>query len=117
MIVESKKAVVAAPKRRTYTEAQRRQILEEAAQPGVSVSAVARRHGINDNIIYTWRKQRRGAAAVMLPVTVAGRTPAPAVCSCASDARIEIRTIQGHVIKVGAGVDVQIVQAILTALK
>ena len=66
--------VSATVRRRSYSEAQRREILEEAARPGVSVAAVARRHGINDNIIYTWRKQRRDGGGVMLPVTV---TPDP----------------------------------------
>lgn len=118
-IIHGVGGVSATARRRSYSEAQRREILEEAARPGVSVAAVARRHGINDNIIYTWRKQRRDAGGVMLPVTVG---PDPGVLALAArpaafDARIEIRTKQGHVIRLGADADVRIVQAIFTALK
>ena len=69
-IIQGVGGVSATARRRSYSEAQRREILEEAARPGVSVAAVARRHGINDNLIYTWRKQRRDGGGVMLPVTV-----------------------------------------------
>lgn len=118
-IIQGVGGVSATARRRSYSDAQRREILEEAARPGVSVAAVARRHGINDNLIYTWRKQRREAGGVMLPVTV---TPDPGALALAarpavSDARIEIRTKQGHVIQLGADADVRVVQAILMALK
>ena len=36
---------------------ERRRIVEETFTPGVSVAAVGRRHGINANQIFTWRKQ------------------------------------------------------------
>jgi len=123
-IIQGIGGMSAKARRRSYSEAQRREILEEAARPGVSVAAVARRHGINDNLIYTWRKERREARGVMLPVTVTPYSVPPdpgalalAARPAASDAQIEIRTKQGHVIQLGADVDVRMVQAILAALK
>lgn len=111
--------------RRTYTEAQRLQILEEAARPGESVASVARRHGINDNVIFTWRKQRQGSRARMLPVTVvaeparddSGVRPVKSTCQCAANSHIEIRTAVGHVIHIGAGADTQMVQLVLATLR
>ena len=118
-IIQGVGRVSATTRRRSYSEAQRQEILEQVAQPGVSVAAVARRHGINDNLIYTWRKQQREACGEMLPVTVIPDAGAQALASPpgVSDARIEIRTKQGHVIQLGADVEVRMVQAILTALK
>ena len=123
-IIDSKKPA-GTRKRRTYTEAQRLQILEEAARPGASVASVARRHGINDNVVFTWRKQRHGSPPRMLPVTVtqdsAGKNSQslaihsirqPSTGSC-----IEIRTASGHVVQIGAGADAQMVQIILATLR
>jgi transposase len=45
------------PPRRQYTAEQKRQIVEEASAPGASVSIVARRHDVNANLVFTWRKQ------------------------------------------------------------
>ena len=36
---------------------ERRRIVEETFVPGVSVAAIGRRHGVNANQIFTWRKQ------------------------------------------------------------
>lgn len=43
-------------KRRRYSAAFKAQVLEEIEQPGISVAAVARRHGLNANLIHNWRK-------------------------------------------------------------
>jgi transposase len=40
---------------------ERKRIVEEALAPGVSVAAVARRHGLNANLIFKWiRRSREG---------------------------------------------------------
>lgn len=44
--------------RRWSYEAKRR-IVEETMQPGASVSIVARRHDINSNLLFSWRKLYR----------------------------------------------------------
>ena len=36
--------------------AEKRAIVEEAMQPGASVAAVARRHGVNANLLFGWRR-------------------------------------------------------------
>ena len=56
--------------RRGFSEADKRQILNEAAQPGVSLSAVARRYGIAARVLFRW-KQELTPAAPPLFVTVA----------------------------------------------
>jgi transposase len=45
--------------RRSYTAEQKRQLVEETRQPGASVSVVARRHDVNANLLFTWRRRMR----------------------------------------------------------
>ncbi len=51
-------------KRRQYTTEQKQRLLEEAAQPGNSISSVARRHKIAPNLMFRWKQlQDEGALA------------------------------------------------------
>ena len=78
----------APPKRRRYSIAEKRRMVEESFQPGASVARVARAHGVNANQVFGWRKlyQRgrlgentRAAQDVeLLPVTVSDSPVAPA---------------------------------------
>ena len=49
--------VVQVERRRRWSDATKLAILKETVEPGVIVSAVARRHGIHTGQLYTWRKQ------------------------------------------------------------
>jgi transposase len=43
--------------RRRRSEAEKRKIVEEALQPGASVALVARRHDLNANVLFIWRRK------------------------------------------------------------
>jgi transposase len=43
-------------RRRTYSAAEKQRILAEVAEPGASVSAVARRWRISPSVVFRWRK-------------------------------------------------------------
>src|SRR5580700_1221538 len=64
-----------ATKRRQYSEALKRQMVAETQAPGASVSVVARRHDVNSNQLFRWRRQLLPKAAVesgaMVPVEIA----------------------------------------------
>jgi transposase len=45
------------PKRRNWSEAFKRQIVAETLEPGSSVSIVARRHDVNANQLFKWRRE------------------------------------------------------------
>lgn len=71
--------------RRARPVEERRRIVEATFAPGVSVAEVARRHGINANQIFTWRRQYRtgklgrGTGAVaqgFIPIEARLRAPA-----------------------------------------
>jgi transposase len=70
-----------ATQRRQYSEALKRQMVAETLAPGASVSVVARRHDVNSNQLFRWRRQLLPKAAVesgaMLPVAVAADEPRP----------------------------------------
>ena len=64
-------------KRRYRSKRQRRQIVEETLQPGASVAVIARRHDVNANQVFHWRKLYRegrldavSAAAQLVPVRI-----------------------------------------------
>ena len=65
--------------RRRWSADERAQILEETLVPGAVVSAVARRHGLTPQQVFTWRREARKAAApvpaMFVPAVV---TPEPA---------------------------------------
>jgi transposase len=65
-------------KRRHRSKQERRQVVEETLQPGASVAVIARRHGVNANQVFHWRKLYRegkldvkAAAVQLVPVRVA----------------------------------------------
>ena len=65
-------------KRRYRSKRERREVVEETLQPGASVAVIARRHGVNANQVFHWRKlYREGrfdvepAAAQLVPVRIA----------------------------------------------
>src|SRR4051794_365982 len=51
-------------KRRQYSEALKRQMVAETEVPGASVSIVARRHDVNSNQLFRWRRQLLPKAVV-----------------------------------------------------
>ena len=58
--------------RRRWSAAKKRRIVAETYEPGASVSVVARRHDVNANQVFTWRRQfREGAGGGFLPVVAA----------------------------------------------
>jgi len=73
-VVDTKQQPGAA-RRRQYPEALKRQMVAETQVPGASVSIVARRHDVNSNQLFRWRRQLLPKAAVesgaMVPVEIA----------------------------------------------
>jgi transposase len=55
--------------RRHRSKQERRQVAEESLQPGSSVAVVARRHGVNANQVFHWRKLLREGRLDVKPTT------------------------------------------------
>lgn len=56
--------------RHTYSKPLKAQVVPECQQPGVSVSSVALRYGINANVIRRWLPSKRNNAVANLPAFV-----------------------------------------------
>ena len=56
--------ITSVQRRRRWTPEEKRALLEEAEHPGSSVSAVARKNGVNPNQMFHWRKLMREGALV-----------------------------------------------------
>jgi transposase-like protein len=56
-------------RRRAFSDEDKRRIVEEASQPGASLSAVARRYGIAARVLFRW-KQELAAAPVFVAVQI-----------------------------------------------
>ena len=76
-------------RRRRWSEAQKRQIVAETCEPGVSVPMVAQRYNLNANQIFRWRRlfreaERADGAGRFVPVVVEatpGQEPGAATIS------------------------------------
>jgi len=113
--------------RKVYSEAFKRRVVALTFEPGVSVSQVAQRHGINTNLLFSWRKQpgiapRPASSAqhpALLPVAVsvkdADTKPTPLQAE-AKQAYIEVEMGAARV-RLHGGVDMQTVAALMRMLE
>lgn len=69
--VQRVEVITSAQRRRRWSIAEKVRLVEEAMQPGVSVSYVARRHGVSPSLLFHWRRRMAegGMEAVRAGVT------------------------------------------------
>ena len=71
-------------RRPNFTPEFKRHLVELSMQPGVNIAQLAREHGINDNLLFNWRRRyqeeqgegRQDAALVLMPVEITSPRPA-----------------------------------------
>jgi transposase len=110
--------------RRQWSKDHKARIVTESFVPGASIAEVARRHGINANLLFTWRKrlgmyQSAGGdeAVKILPVTLVPEVPSSvAAGSSESAGRMEIVLAGGDRVIVGPGVDAIALGRVVKAL-
>lgn len=108
-------------RRRYWTPEEKRRIVEESERDGASMAEIARRHDVNANLVFTWRrKMAEGAVAQtvappILPLTI---TPdmAPAERGPESAGQMEIVLAEGDRILVWSDVDPAALSRVLKAL-
>jgi len=113
-------------RRRRYTLAFKRQVVEETLADGESVSVVARRHDLNANLLFNWRRHYQngtltGAAekwAALLPIRVAAAAPMDKTVPKRTDsgAELELLLASGHRVRVRGAVDPAVLHAVLEVL-
>jgi transposase len=111
-------------RRRFWSSDEKRRMVAESLAPGASVSKVAQRHGVNANLLFSWRRgETRSAtsggleALKLLPVIVAdeGMAAAP-IAPSAPAGRMEIALVGGERVIVGADVDAAAFARVVKAL-
>jgi transposase len=111
-------------KQRRRTIKERREIVEETLVPGASVARVARRHDVNANQVFYWRKLYRegrlgiSIATPLLPVKVKTERPSKTLLEDSpmlSSGTMEIRFSRGT-LRIAGSVDVLALRAVLECL-
>lgn len=115
-----------AERRRRWSEADKRRIVEESFAPGVQVVDVARRNGASTSLVFAWRRQAREAAPksapTFLPVgigdaaTAAGIEAERAPRAGRRSGLIEIELRDGKRLRVDSHVDADALGRVLDAL-
>ncbi len=119
---------VSAPRRTTrhWPYEKKRRIVEETMKPGMSVSMVARRHDINANLVFSWRKLyqegRLGAKAgeqSFIPVgVVGGQASVPtAISAPRSSGMVELELPGGIRLRVDSKIEESALRRVLRAVK
>jgi len=57
--METVRVVTGVERRRRFTPLEKQAFVEEGLQPGSSLSAVARKHGIAPSLIFNWRRRMK----------------------------------------------------------
>ena len=102
-------------RRRSYSKAFKCRVVAETLEPGASVAEVARRHGLNANMVFMWRGDPRFGPGrdvpAFLPVEVrpaeASATSQPVTPDATS--QVEITLSSGHRLTLRGAFDVDVV--------
>jgi transposase len=114
--IDESPTTAGAQRRRFWSADEKQRIVAEAMAPGASMAEVARWHGVNPNLLFTWRRKARGKQATegsgavkLVPVVVTPETTPSA-------SRMEIVLLSGERILVGADADAGALARIVKAL-
>ncbi|HBN8507760.1 transposase [Pseudomonas aeruginosa] len=104
-----------------YTSAFKAWLVGHARVPGVSVSGLAIRHGVNANLLRHWMCLEHWgsptAAPVLLPVTVTQPEPSAAP-QATREGSAPVEIVLGEaIVRVPVGVDLQHLRLVLQALR
>ena len=113
--------------RRLLTLEQKVRVVAEASEPGASVAEVARRHGLNANLVFGWRRQHqlgvleRHTRKVKLLSVQVGESPVPReeppeITRVIDDGRIEITLAKDIRVAIIGAVAAERINQVLTIL-
>lgn len=115
-------------RRRKYSDADKRRLIEEATRENASVSGVARKYGISTDLMFRWRKKLgMGPMHRIVPVTItdtpdgladlAAMTPRPTASTPERAVpTIEIELVDGCRLRFARDTDPETIQRLVTAL-
>lgn len=114
--------------RRQYSDEEKLRLVEAAFAPGVMTAEFARRTGMDQSLLYRWRRQFFGrlprvpafTPVAVLPDPASVTVPEPPgseACSSAATGMIEVEFSGGMRMRITGAVDATVVTAALTALR
>jgi transposase len=127
------------------TNEDKRRIVEEALVPGASVAAIARKHGVNANLLFGWRRlykqgllEQCREPATLLPVKVTTPTLTPGTTALTTtegrsiprrsarrsrrapafaDGYVEVAVGDDVIVRIHGRIDPQSLATVMTALR
>jgi len=122
--------VLGVERRRRWSAEAKARLVEETLVPGAVVSEVARRRGVSQSLLFTWRRQSRAyapsedAGSILLPVEIepSAATTSDVHCRAAGARRrrvsgtIEIELGSGKRVRVDSEVDADALRRVLSVL-
>jgi len=126
--------VLGVERRRRWSKDEKARIVEETLAPGAVVSEVARRHGVAQSLLITWRRLARTAnpagrdGSILLPVEIDATAPPSQPPEAARPSRaptngrrmrsgvIEIELGSGSRVRVDNDVDADALRRVLSVL-
>jgi len=108
-------------KRQKRSVEEKRCIVEETFVAGASVARVARRHAVNANQVFYWRKKyhegqlSKGPSSKLLPVTLSDSTCGKSASWSSAVGSLEIKLSKGTV-RVAGNVDVVMLRTAIESL-
>lgn len=116
-----------AGRRRDWSDEEKDRIVAESYGGELSVSALARRHGLSPGQLFTWRRQSRkqlepSLSPMFVPAAIEAVSDEPrnrrkrAVKVTPSPAAIELE-IDGAILRIASGTDATTIAAVIQALK
>ena len=121
-IVGTKRVDLLVPgrRRRYWSDEEKRRIVAETLVSGASVSEIALKHGVNANLVFTWRRDPRFDGVLdeerFWPVMVEAGDQAAPVDSSVSG-RMDIELVCGTLLRVDRSVDGRALARVLRALR
>ena len=110
-------------KRRSWTGDEKRRIVEESLEPGVSIAKVARRYNLNANQLCTWRREQGVSTTTLqnsgsiLPVTLNPEMLSSTEDSPGASGQMEIVLAEGDRIIVWSDFEVAALSRAIKALR
>src|SRR3954449_2836552 len=105
-LVDTSAGRLSGNRRRRWPEALKRQIVAETLEPGSSVSIVARRHDVNANQLFQWRRQllanSPASGGALLPVGSRARYLLAVDVSAAASGSAQLLKLRVEGLPVGA---------------
>ena len=123
--------ITGSERRRRFSDADKLRLVAEAFRPGAVVVEVARRHQVDESLLYRWRRLAAqgllmAEPSAFVPVQIAPEVPSPAASPTepptpmpeapVEPGRIEIELPRGGRVRITGAADPAIVTAALRAL-